>query len=142
MGDISRNVKWKYISMECRQFMEYRRNIVGPNGMQFLGQVNYIQLVWWLTCRFLNCQCVPIVYIMSIDGMCCCWFKNVEEKRCIKLVTDDIWDWNHWYVHIFNRHPVLMLAETNKNMVLSSKIQRPLWWLVYFSLYTYMVNDI
>ena len=37
MADLSRHFKLKYSSMECRQFMEYRRNIVGLKGMRLLG---------------------------------------------------------------------------------------------------------
>jgi len=42
------------------------------------GQVvNYIHLVWWLTCQSLNCLFGPIVYIMIIDGMCCCFNRRL-----------------------------------------------------------------
>ena len=38
MADLSRHFKWeKNSEMDCRQFMEYRRNIVGLNGMRFWG---------------------------------------------------------------------------------------------------------
>ena len=37
MVDLCRHLKWKYSKMACRQFMEYRRNIVGLNWMRFFA---------------------------------------------------------------------------------------------------------
>jgi len=37
-----------------------------------------------------DCQFDLIVYID--DRICCCWFKRFEEKCCIKIVSEDIWE--------------------------------------------------